>query len=56
LVTGPDYLTGRQWERVDEVFGDGRHAVVDVTWRLYQRTVPAYRERDPVRGRRLMPG
>lgn len=51
LHTGLDLLTDKQRTRLENVFADDKHAVVETTWEVYQRIVAAYRDSDKLRGR-----
>lgn len=51
LHTCGDLLTDKQWQRLNDVFTDDRHAAVEVTWAVYQKIVAAYRERNRTVGR-----
>jgi transposase len=46
LRTGTELLTGRQRSRLNTVFADQQHVAVEITWRIYQRIVAAYRNPD----------
>ena len=46
LHTGLDYLTDRQWARLESLFATDDHAEVEVTWGVYQRIITAYRHPD----------
>jgi transposase len=54
LKTGADLLTDKQKARIEPVLADDRHAVVDVTWGVYQQVIAAYRHPKPRRGRKLL--
>ena len=51
LHTGLDYLTDRQWARLDALFVTDDHAEVEVTWGVYQRIITAYRHPDRTTGK-----
>ena len=51
LHTGLEYLTDRQWVRLEALFVDDAHAEVEVTWAAYQRIVTAYRHPDRMTAR-----
>ena len=42
LHTGLEFLTERQWDRLDALFDADDHAEVEVTWAAYQRIITAY--------------
>ena len=54
LHTGADLLTDKQKDRLAGLFADDAHVEVEATWGIYQRTIAAYREENPRRGRELM--
>ena len=54
LHTGTSLLTDKQKTRLDVLFADDQHVLVEVTWAAYQRMITAYREPDPARGRDRM--
>ena len=54
LHTGTALLTEKQKTRLDAVFADEDHAAVEITWRVYQDIVTAYRNPDPKAGRRTL--
>jgi transposase len=54
LHTGVDILTGKQQDRLNTLFADERHTVVEVTWRVYQAIIAAFRHTDPAAGKRAM--
>ena len=54
LHTGTALLTEKQKTRLDAVFADEDHAAVEITWRVYQDIVTAYRDPDPKAGRRTL--
>ena len=54
LHTGADLLTDRQRGRLDALFAGDLHIEVETTWAVYQNMITAYREPDPVAGRKLM--
>jgi transposase len=54
LKTGADLLTDKQKARIEPVLADDRHAVVDVTWHVYQQVIAAYRHPNPREGRKLL--
>ncbi|WP_068433339.1 ISL3 family transposase [Piscicoccus intestinalis] len=54
LHTGTALLTNKQKTRLEAVFNDEDHAAVEVTWRVYQNIVTAYRNPDPKAGRRTL--
>ena len=47
LHTGTALLTEKQKTRLDAVFADEDHAAVEITWRVYQDIVTAYRDPTP---------
>ncbi|WP_062378662.1 ISL3 family transposase [Demequina pelophila] len=51
LHTGLEYLTDRQWARLEALFDTDDHAEVEVTWGVYQRIITAYRHPDRVAAR-----
>ena len=54
LHTGADLLTGKQTQRLQDLFAADAHVEVEATWGIYQRMIAAYREPDRSRGRELM--
>ena len=46
LHTGLEFLTERQWDRLDALFDADDHAEVEVTWGVYQRLITNYRNPD----------
>ena len=54
LHTGIDLLTDKQTSRLNEIFARDAHVQVEATWRIYQRMIAAYRERDRALGHRMM--
>ncbi len=42
LHTGADLLTDTQARRLEALFADDRHAVVQASWGVYQRLIQAY--------------
>ncbi len=54
LHTGADLLTDKQKTRLEALFADDNHAEVEVTWKMYQRTIAAYRHPDRTTGRAIM--
>ena len=54
LHTCADLLTEKQKARLAAVFAVDEHVEVEVTWRIYQRMIAAYREPDREKGRDLM--
>jgi len=54
LHTCADLLTEKQKARLAALFAVDEHVEVEVTWRIYQRMIAAYREPDREKGRDLM--
>jgi transposase len=54
LHTGADLLTGKQTQRLRDLFATDQHVEVEATWGIYQRMIAAYREPDRSHGRKLM--
>jgi transposase len=54
LKTGADLLTDKQKTRIQPVLAEDRHAVVDVTWGVYQQVIAAYRHPQRHQGRKLL--
>jgi transposase len=54
LHTGADLLTGKQKDRLSDLFDLDEHVEVAATWGIYQRMIAAYREPDRTKGRQLM--
>jgi transposase len=54
LHTGAGLLTGKQNDRLANLFASDEHVEVEATWGIYQRMITAYREPDRTRGRELM--
>ena len=54
LHTGADLLTDRQQARLQTLFAEDTHVEVEATWKIYQRTVAAYREPDRAKGATMM--
>ena len=54
LHTGTSLLTNKQKTRLETLFADEDHAAVEITWRVYQDIVTAYRDPDPQAGRTLL--
>ena len=54
LHTGADLLTGKQHQRLEDLFAAEKHVEVEATWGVYQRMITAYRQPDRSRGRALM--
>jgi transposase len=54
LHTGTSLLTNKQKTRLETLFADEDHAAVEITWRVYQDIVTAYRNPDPKAGRRTL--
>ena len=54
LHTGTSLLTNKQKTRLETLFADEDHAAVEITWRVYQDIVTAYRNPDPQAGRTLL--
>jgi Transposase len=52
LRTRNQLLTDKQRTRLDTVFGDDAHLSVEVTWRIYQSIIDAYRDTDRTAGPR----
>jgi transposase len=51
LKTGANLLNDRQWHRLKELFADERHAALETTWAVYQKTIDAYRDKNKTTGR-----
>ena len=51
LHTGADLLTDTQARRLEALFADDRHAVVQASWGVYQRLIQAYRTDGPGPGK-----
>ena len=54
LHTGADLLTDAQARRLEALFADDRHAVVQAAWGVYQRLIQAYRAEEAGLGKYLM--
>jgi transposase len=54
LHTGADLLTDTQAARLDALFADDAHAPVEITWRVYQQVIAAYRNPDRTAGKTQM--
>ena len=54
LHTGAGLLTDKQKTRLDALFAVDEHAVVEVTWRIYQQMIAAYRHPDRKQGKTLL--
>ena len=54
LHTGQGLLTETQRTRLDTLFSNDDHIVVEVTWCVYQKMVSAYRDPDPKTGKTTM--
>ena len=54
LHTGADLLTDKQKTRLEVLFAVDEHAAVEVTWRVYQQMIGAYRHPDRNQGRTLL--
>ena len=54
LHTGAGLLTGKQAQRLADLFATEDHVEVEATWGIYQRMIAAYREPDRTKGRELM--
>ncbi len=54
LHTGAGLLTDKQKTRLDALFAVDEHAVVEVTWRIYQQMIAAYRHPDRRQGKTLL--
>ncbi len=54
LHTGASLLTDKQKTRLDALFAVEDHAAVEITWKVYQDIVTAYRDPDPTAGRRTL--
>ena len=54
LHTGADLLTDKQKTRLQVLFAVDEHAAVEVTWRVYQQMIGAYRHPDRNQGRTLL--
>ena len=50
LHTGAGLLTDKQKTRLDALFAPDAHVQVEVTWRIYQRMITAYRDTDRAAG------
>ena len=46
LHTGLEYLTDRQWARLETLFNTDAHTEVEITWAAYQRLITNYRNPD----------
>jgi transposase len=54
LHTGAGLLTGKQAQRLQDLFASQAHVEVEATWGIYQQMIVAYREPDHAKGRELM--
>ena len=54
LHTGADLLTDMQKTRLQALFTVDKHAAVEVTWRVYQQMIGAYRHPDRKQGQALL--
>ncbi len=54
LTTGADLLTDKQRARIEKLFADDAHMLVEITWSVYQAAVGAYRDPNPARGKKKM--
>jgi len=54
LHTGAGLLTDKQKTRLDALFAVDEHAAVEVTWRIYQQMIAAYRHPDRKQGKTLL--
>lgn len=54
LHTGTALLTGKQRQRLEDLFATDTHAEVEASWGVYQGMIAAYREPDRVQGKKLM--
>ena len=54
LHTGADLLTDKQKTRLQVLFAVDEHVAVEVTWRVYQQMIGAYRHPDRNQGRTLL--
>ena len=54
LHTGASLLTDKQKSRLETLFNMEDHAAVEITWKVYQDIVTAYRDPDPTAGRRTL--
>ena len=54
LHTGADLLTDKQTTRLEALFAVDEHAAVEVTWRVYQQMIGAYRHPDRKQGQALL--
>ena len=54
LHTGADLLTDKQTTRLEALFAVDEHAAVEVTWRVYQEMIGAYRHPDRKQGQALL--
>lgn len=52
--TGTDLLTGKQRQRLEDLFATDTHVEVEASWGVYQGMIAAYREPDRVQGKKLM--
>ncbi|MDT0193803.1 ISL3 family transposase [Arthrobacter sp. AB6] len=54
LHTGTALLTGKQRQRLEDLFATDAHVEVEASWGVYQGMIAAYREPDRVLGKKLM--
>ena len=54
LSTGAGLLTDRQRARIEALFADDAHVLVEITWTIYQGVIDAYRDPKPARGKTKM--
>ncbi|MBA2715652.1 MAG: ISL3 family transposase [Propionibacteriales bacterium] len=54
LHTGAGLLTDKQKTRLDALFAVDEHVAVEVTWRIYQQMIAAYRHPDRAKGRAVL--
>ena len=54
LHTGAGLLTEKQRQRLEDLFATDTHVEVEANWGIYQRMIAAYREPDPLQGKKLM--
>ncbi len=54
LRCGYEMLRDKQKHRLESVFADDAHAVVEVTWSVYQNVIEAYQNKDRVLGKQQL--
>lgn len=54
LSTGAGLLTDKQKARIEALFADDAHVLVEITWHVYQAVIDAYRDPKPARGKNKM--